>query len=77
MTLSNHLLQESGKNQGGSAICNMISSAWSLIIGVEILKATSWAVIPRTPFYLRKRIRYLENELIAKTCSVNEEVIRP
>lgn len=47
------------------------------IIGETIMDAIYWQTLPRTPYYLRKKIQHLEYELITKTCRVNETIIIP
>jgi hypothetical protein len=58
-------------------ILNTITTCYSMIIGVKLLEAINWGVMPRTPYYLRKRIIYLQYELMKKTLEYNEEILRP
>ena len=58
-------------------VASGIASMVNVIVANKIMDSIYWSSLPRTPYYLRKRIRYLEYELIKETCFVNEEIIRP
>lgn len=70
-------------NTGGKeySIMNMvsgcISAAVHLIVMNNLLNSIYWASVPPTPYYLKKRIKFLETKLIEQLCYTNEEIIRP
>jgi len=58
-------------------LLGFVGAITGMMIGNIIYDSLYWAILPDTPYYLRKKIRYLENRLIAVSLQVNEEIIRP
>ena len=47
------------------------------IVGRTILDVVYWSTLPKTPYYLKKKIKHLEYQLITETCKANETIIIP
>jgi len=47
------------------------------MIGKTIMDSLYWQLLPNTPYYLKKKIKHLEYELINKTLQTKEEIIIP
>jgi len=70
-------ISNSEPNLFTNRIQNLLNQAILMQIGYMLIDRLYPIINPYSPYYLRKRISYLTNQIIIKTCELNDEVIRP